>query len=976
MFRYFWFCCINLLTLCSLGASDNQSLSENADSLFAIEEYDQAILAYKKLLVQGDIKEKQQLSWSINLAVCLHNTNQYLESKNLLQEIVDKSSVVTNDSLFALANHKLGVSYYYLNDELEAIEYWKKAIEIRKNIFPENHSDIVKGYRNIAASYAELDFYQEAKDLLDRSLKLHDTRDQKDDVLYTKTVAELGNAYAKIEDFEQAKIYLERAEDLYESTFAEEPWELIYVYDYFFDYYKRLEDLEKLLIYPQKVIDLINGFEEKYDEDYYSLADANNNLGISYDLREEHSESIEAYKRSIKINQQFGNDRKTELARVYNNLALAYRLDNRSSEAVKAIENAITINEELVNSLDLARNYENKADIINSLQAKPKQALSFINKGIALLSVDDVIIDRSLYNQFLGTKVDILYHLYEKVGEIGLLDQALDVTKLADESFNSLREEYHSPESKRELSSRAKDIYEKAVKVCFEKYQNHDDNDVIELAFEYIEKSKAITVLELYQNNSEANLSDSETLFVQKKIKIQQRISELKKDVFFENSSTAKEELLRFNRQLDILLDSIKVIGGNTASSSLELVSLSKIAGDLNVDEMILNYFMSDDMIYCLSTTKATSDFIAFKKPKDLSQTINDLREGIFKTNLDRIRIDSIVDFYDQQYVDNAFDLYQKLLKPIQEKTLLKDNIIIIPDDELGYIPFEALITEKVTEPYAFGSHAYLLLDHNISYNYSANMMVSMQEAERSYSQTWVGFAPLFSGGLSQDRSFALSKLDHNVSEVEGIAQILNGNTFLDSEATESNFLTEAPNYQIVHLATHGKANDLVGDYAYLAFTEVKDSFENEFLYNRDLYNLNLNAEMVVLSACETGIGELKKGEGIISLASGFSAAGAKSIITTLWSINDVKTKELMIDFYDHILDGKSKDNALRDAKLDFISQNKNKAHPFYWSAFIPIGDMDPIEVDSNSLLFIGLLFIGVAIISLLFFKYFFLKKS
>ena len=113
-----------------------------------------------------------------------------------------------------------------------------------------------------------------------------------------------------------------------------------------------------------------------------------------------------------------------------------------------------------------------------------------------------------------------------------------------------------------------------------------------------------------------------------------------------------------------------------------------------------------------------------------------------------------------------------------------------------------------------------------------------------------------------------------------------------------------------------------------------------QFLYNRDLYNLTLNAEMVVLSACETGIGELQKGEGIISLARGFSYAGAKSIITTLWSINDEKSKELMLSFYSNLKEGQTKDAALRQAKLDFIHKYSHRAHPFFWAAFIPIGDM------------------------------------
>ncbi|NJL75556.1 MAG: CHAT domain-containing protein [Saprospiraceae bacterium] len=181
------------------------------------------------------------------------------------------------------------------------------------------------------------------------------------------------------------------------------------------------------------------------------------------------------------------------------------------------------------------------------------------------------------------------------------------------------------------------------------------------------------------------------------------------------------------------------------------------------------------------------------------------------------------------------------------------------------------------------------------------------------------------------------------------LQKLLGGKVIVGEKATVSAFEQQAPFYKIIHLATHGKANDEVGDYAYLAFTEVFDSLDNEKLYNRDLYHLNLNADMVVLSACETGIGELRLGEGIISLARGFSYAGAKSIITTLWSVDDETTQKLMTQFYTHLKVGMAKDAALRQAKIDFLNTNSSlKAHPFYWATFIPIGDTQPIEPPSN----------------------------
>jgi CHAT domain-containing protein len=154
-----------------------------------------------------------------------------------------------------------------------------------------------------------------------------------------------------------------------------------------------------------------------------------------------------------------------------------------------------------------------------------------------------------------------------------------------------------------------------------------------------------------------------------------------------------------------------------------------------------------------------------------------------------------------------------------------------------------------------------------------------------------------------------------------------------------------AGDYRILHLATHGRADNRVGDYAFLAFSEIKDSIENELLYVKDLYNLELNADLVVLSACETGIGKLQRGEGIISLARAFAYAGAKSIVTTLWEVNDKSTSELMRYFYRELKLGKDKDEALRLARQRYFDKAAPRGlHPFFWAAFVPVGDMRPVR--------------------------------
>ncbi|MCK6694511.1 MAG: CHAT domain-containing protein, partial [Thermoanaerobaculia bacterium] len=218
----------------------------------------------------------------------------------------------------------------------------------------------------------------------------------------------------------------------------------------------------------------------------------------------------------------------------------------------------------------------------------------------------------------------------------------------------------------------------------------------------------------------------------------------------------------------------------------------------------------------------------------------------------------------------------------------------------------------------------------------------------------FLGFAPHYDGDTTLlDSLFLyddnmrkdLRPLPHSGEEVFRGAKMMKGQAFIGGEASKSAFTENASRARILHLATHGQANDRAGDYCFLVFANPADSAQHELLYARDIYNLLINADLVTLSACETGIGELQGGEGIISLARAFAYAGAKSIVTSLWSVSDSKTKDLMLDFYRNLRKGMLKDEALRQAKLDYLKRHRGQAaHPFYWAGFVGIGNMGKLK--------------------------------
>ena len=192
----------------------------------------------------------------------------------------------------------------------------------------------------------------------------------------------------------------------------------------------------------------------------------------------------------------------------------------------------------------------------------------------------------------------------------------------------------------------------------------------------------------------------------------------------------------------------------------------------------------------------------------------------------------------------------------------------------------------------------------------------------------------------------ALSPLVYNEKELSLVSKIIPGDVYLKDQATKDHFITYSDNYQIIHLATHGKSNDQVGELSFIAFSEIPDSTDgNNKLFVKDLYGMRLNADLVVLSACETGLGELRNGSGLVSIAQGFTYAGAKSLVTSLWRIYDhPNTVQFMETFYQYIKQGDDIDYAIWKTKNKMISQSQT-AHPYFWAGFIPVGAMDAIPL-------------------------------
>ena len=299
--------------------------------------------------------------------------------------------------------------------------------------------------------------------------------------------------------------------------------------------------------------------------------------------------------------------------------------------------------------------------------------------------------------------------------------------------------------------------------------------------------------------------------------------------------------------------------------------------------------------------------------------------------------------------------LYKELFSPLEEVIPDKvENLIIIPDGILYYLPFETLIPQAGVQS---EKDDYLISRFRISYSPSSSalLFLTREKKVRKFEMDLLAIGDpdyTFDGTVSkqrektpaellkdlyQNQGFNFSPLPFSEKEVKKIAAFFpkkRRNLYLKENVVEHTIKNlPLDKYQVIHFACHGLLDERFPFRSALVLSVNHDGTEDGFLHVREIYNLRILAELVVLSACQTGKGRLERGEGILGLPRIFFYSGARSVVSTLWEIGDKSTADFMEFFYYYLTQGNDTSQALRLAKLKMIKSKYS--HPFYWAAFI-----------------------------------------
>lgn len=544
--------------------------------------------------------------------------------------------------------------------------------------------------------------------------------------------------------------------------------------------------------------------------------------------------------------------------------------------------------------------------------------------------------------------------------------KSFNAFQLAANYLDSLRLKNKSFDSQTELLKEKHRVFEQGLKALYELYAFSSDEKWVSRAFEFAEKSKAILLSESLnaqqaltfsgipeQDQKQEQSLRKEIYYLQKQIDLAQA---QKKPALLAKVEDWNQQIFELSQQYEKLAAQLrkKYPAYMEVRYQPNLTSTDKARQSLRTDEALVEYFVGDSAAFAIVLTKEKSAFIELAPPKMWNRQVKELREEILASFQKKDQAN--------HYPRLAYELYQQVWEPVS-KLGLPEKITLVPDGPLGYLSFDVLLTAMPTQAEGFKNLAYLIREHQFRYTYSAKLLT--YEKKRSLmpgGNKFIAFAPVYPSG---DKNLAtlrgdLADLPYAYEEAQKAQEIMGGELLSGEEASEDNFKLMADAYKVIHIAAHARVDDQNPLYSSIYFSPEVEGEEDQALEVFELFNMKLKADLIVLSACETGVGEMKQGEGIISLAWGASYAGAKSVLTSLWQVNDLATSKIIEVFYSFLEKGMDKDEALRQAKLKYLEEGDHlTAHPFYWGGFILIGDYQALGGGMGGMLTLGFILLA-----------------
>ena len=903
---------------------------ELAESLYRSGDYEMSTYNYLKAAEMfksnGELSEYLK---SINYAgINLRYIARYKEALKILRDglILGLKNYGEQNLIIADLYNSLGTAFYDQGNLNDALPDYEKSLQICLSLFGEENKNTARGYHNVGLIYYWLGDADKALDYFNKAL-----------AIWIKTIGEinanvgncyinLANTYFYMEDFETSLNYDLKALETWKAVLGEEHQYIAMSYNNLAQTYETIGKNKEALSYDEKALALrMKLFGDLHPETGYSLA----HIAKVYTATQQFDSAYYYYEKAFRIYKNYSPQFSYRLEGLLG-IAKLNLLTGHFEDAMKNYDSILVyISPEI-----FSQNYS--IDSLNIYSSKIELFSAVAGKGDVFYKI---------YSSRTHSKKDLedAYSWYLKYVNI----------------LQKIKCGYKRETAKLLTGENLFSVESRLIETSLELYRITGDKSYQIKSFQFAEQSKAGTLIDAINESGAKRYSGIPDSLIKKE-------DELKKELVYvetkiqenEESGIQVSEMLDLkqhasdlNEQYEKIIDLFeqKYPEYYKLKYSQSIVGVKEIQNQILADSsLFVEYFIADSLLYIFTIDKNGLD-INRLTVKNISDEIIDFRNSL-----------SNLEFTD--YINSAQKLFSQLISPFKKQLQNKRKIYIVPAGVLNYLPFEALISKNTNQNnHDFSKLHYLINDYEICYNYSASLMLN--KGAKANLNSFSGFAPVFPdsendqkeiddffnnsvAGSSRsitrkDRTF--SSLPESEKEVNEIGKLFStagykSRTFTFKSANEFNLKSkEIANSGCIHLATHGFVNDDRPKLSGLLLANDSLSGEDGILYSEEIFTLDLDARLVVLSACESGLGKIKKGEGILSLTRGFLYAGADNVIVSLWQVADESTSELMINFYKSLLENKTISASLREAKLNLI-RNGKYSYPLEWAPFVLIG--------------------------------------
>ncbi len=858
-------------------------------------EFDKSIIHLKRSIEMAtEINNREIKSRAIgNLGLVYLEQAKYDSALFYLTDAVALAREIKDKLTEARRLGAIAALYSYIADFPKASAYGDTAIQIYRKLGNKSGESTELG--NIGANQIELGNYPNAIHYINQALTL--SRQIGEKYLQYMQLGFLGNAHFSMGDYKQA-------------------------IDYFSQAYQMI---------------LKANDQGAASACLLNIADAENELG-------KFEAATKNFHRALDIFIQIGDRRGEGLA--------AAGLANMSKKLLKYQDAQVYYNK----ALEIAQEIHNRFG-----EAKTLNELGILSQKLGKYP------DAMAYHQKalkIGNEIASLEILYETnyvIGQVnekqGKILEAIQNYKQAITIIENIRSDFELEEHKVTFFENKIEIYERLIQLLFKINQQKPNQNFDKETFYYAEKAKARALLDLLtESKIDINLMLEPELQKRQK-EIYQKISEILTDL--RNEKLTVDQQNELNSQLKAEEDRLQTLQiefrrKNPAYTSLQYatpLTIQTVQKEvLQKDELLLEYVLGETQSFLWAVDQKSCQIYALPSENEITKMVKRYIQIISHPPKPGITLQS-----------EGKILFDLILKPVTGLISNYQRLIIIPDAILFYLPYETLIhSTKHSEA------GYLMETCEISYSPSTSVLHWLRQEQKRSATTpsleLLAFGdPIFGNeaasstkrtpfsenperGFYDQQGFDLARLPYTAAEIENIIQTLPAKSYvthLRADAQEERVKSDdLHQYRRLHFATHGILDETLPGRSCIVLTLDDDPNEDGFLQVNEIFNLKLNADLVTLSACQTGRGKVLRGEGVLGLTRAFLYAGTNSVLVSLWSVNDRSTANLMTQFYQFLAQGKSKVQALQQAKLKLLTgTNPTLRHPYYWAGFVLIGN-------------------------------------